>query len=158
MQTTPETLRAALTPICHTVATLDLAQPAAAEAKLAASVSPEAIAEVGAMLGAAFDAGWLCPKGGPEVFFGRLAKPSDATSGVSIDAVEMEGEALEHAHPKGEVSLCFARSGAPRFDGRAPGFVVLPPGSRHVPTVTGGRMLIVYFLPDGAMDWGRAPA
>ena len=27
------------------------------------------------------------------------------------------------------------------------------PGSRHVPEVAGGRMLIVYFLPDGAMEW-----
>lgn len=155
MQPTPETLIAALAPICRTVSTLDLAQTAQAEAQLAASVSPQAVAEIGAMLEAAFAAGWLCPKGGPGVFFGRVAKPSEATAGVSIDAVEMEGPALEHVHPKGEVSLCFARSGEPRFDGRAPGFVVLPPGSRHVPTVTGGRMLIVYFLPDGAMEWVR---
>lgn len=156
MQPTTESLIAALAPICRTVASLDLAQPAQAEAALRDAVAPEAIAEIGAMLSAAFDAGWLCPKGGPEVFFGRLAKPSPATGGASIDAVEMGGPALEHVHPKGEVSLCFARSGTPRFDGRGPGFVVLPPGSRHVPTVTGGRMLIVYFLPDGAMEWVRA--
>lgn len=155
MQPTPESLIAALTPLCRTVATLDLAQTEAAEAALTASVSAEAVDEIGRMLHAAFDAGWLCPRGGPGVFFGRLAKPSEATAGVSIDAVEMEGPALEHMHPKGEVSLCFARSGAPRFDGRGPGFVVLPPGSRHVPTVVGGRMLIVYFLPDGAMEWSR---
>ena len=74
---------------------------------------------------------------------------------MSIDVVEFEGPAAEHVHPQGEVSLCFVRSGAPRFDGRGPGFVVLPPGSRHVPTVEGGRMLIAYFLPDGAVEWIR---
>jgi hypothetical protein len=31
--------------------------------------------------------------------------------------------------------------------------VVFPPDSAHVPTVTGGRMLIVYFLPGGAVEW-----
>lgn len=154
METTRENLVAALTPICRTVASLDLSDPAGAERALEAAIAPEARAEIGRLLAAAFEAGWLCPRSGGEgVFFGRIAKPSESTFGQSIDAVEMEGPAAEHVHPKGEVSLCFARSGAPRFDGRAPGFVVLPPGSRHVPTVEGGRMLIVYFLPDGAVEW-----
>ncbi len=157
MEPTNENVLAALQPICRTVASLDLSRPAEAEAALAKSVAPEALQEIGALLSSAFEAGWLCPKsGGPGVFFGRVAKPSDQTAGVSIDAVEMEGPALEHLHPKGEVSLCFARSGDPRFEGRPAGFVVMPPGSRHVPTVTGGRMLIVYFLPDGAMEWTPA--
>lgn len=152
---TPEAVVAALAPICRTVAALDLEDAAAAEAALNASVSPESRAEIGSLLEAAFAEGWLAPKsGGPGVFFGRIAKASGATCGQSIDAVEMEGPALAHAHPQGEVSLCFARSGDPRFDGRPAGFVVLPPGSRHVPTVTGGRMLIVYFLPGGAIEWG----
>lgn len=157
MQPTPDEILAALAPICRKVATLDLTDPAQAEAALEAEVSTEALAEIGALLEAAFQAGWLCPKnGGAGVSFGRVAKATEATAFVSIDAVEMEGPALEHIHPKGEVSLCFARSGDPRFEGRPAGFVVMPPGSRHVPTVTGGRMLIVYFLPDGAMEWVTA--
>jgi hypothetical protein len=156
MEITAESLVAALSPICRTIATLDLSDPPAAERALEAAIAPEARAEIGRMLASAFDAGWLCPRsGGPGVFFGRLAKPSESTCLQSIDVVEMEGPAAEHVHPKGEVSLCFARSGDPRFDGREAGFVVLPPGSRHVPTVTGGRMLIVYFLPDGAVEWIR---
>ena len=144
----------ALTPICRQVAALDLADPAAAERALEAAIAPAARQEIGALLGSAFEAGWLCPRSGGEgVHFGRLARPSEANAGVSIDVVEMEGPAAEHRHPNGEVSLCFARSGAPLFDGRGPGFVVLPPGSQHVPTVEGGRMLIVYFLPEGAVDW-----
>jgi hypothetical protein len=58
-----------------------------------------------------------------------------------------------HKHPRGEVNLSFALEGAPRFDGQPEGWVVFPPGSEHVPTVTGGRMLIAYFLPGGAIEW-----
>lgn len=154
MDLTRQKLIDALTPICRQIATLDLADTAAAEQALEAAIDPAARQEIGALLGAAFEAGWLCPRSGGEgVFFGRLARPSEATFDQSIDVVEMEGPAAEHVHPAGEVSLCFARSGDPRFDGRGPGFVVLPPGSRHVPTVEGGRMLIVYFLPRGAVEW-----
>jgi hypothetical protein len=31
--------------------------------------------------------------------------------------------------------------------------VVEPPGSEHVPTVAGGRMLIVYLLPQGEIEF-----
>ena len=40
-----------------------------------------------------------------------------------------------------------------RFDGNAPGWVVYGRGSAHVPTVTGGEMLILYFLPGGAIEF-----
>ena len=33
------------------------------------------------------------------------------------------------------------------------GWVVESPGSEHVPTVEGGRMLIVYLLPEGAIEF-----
>ena len=52
-----------------------------------------------------------------------------------------------------EIDLCLALEGSPTFDGRPPGWLVLPPGSRHVPTVTGGDMAILYFLPDGAITF-----
>ena len=71
-------------------------------------------------------------------------------SGYSVDFVWMEGPAAGHTHTKGEINLGFAMSGKPLFDGRPPGWVVFPPGSHHIPTVTGGEMLLVYFLPGGA--------
>jgi hypothetical protein len=136
-----------LAPICRTIATLDLTQPEQAVAALQAAHSLDELRE--AVLAAD-----LTPKqAGPNVRFGRLAKASEATSGLSIDAVDMTGEAAEHTHPNGEVSLCFATEGDPRFMGFPEGWVVVPPGSRHTPTVTGGRMTILYFLPDGAMVW-----
>jgi len=104
-------------------------------------------------------AGWLCGRGEPDARFGRLAKPTPATSGHSIDVVSLRGAALEHAHPAGEITLAVAASDADdeaRFDGHGPGWVVLPAGSRHVPTVTSGRMILLYALPEGAIAWGAA--
>lgn len=137
-----------LAPLCRTIASLDLSEPDAAVATLN-SAHPDLSAIRAAVLAAD-----LTPKAaGPDVRFGRVAKPSEATHQLSIDAVDMRGAAAEHTHPNGEVSLCFATEGDPRFLGHAEGWVVVPPGSRHVPTVTGGRMTILYFLPDGAMVW-----
>lgn len=137
-----------LKPVCATIATLDLSDPEGAERSLEGSVDAEALERA---IRAATD---LTPRsGGPNVQFGRVAKPGPATHGLSIDAVEMEGEAAEHTHPNGEVSFCVALEGDPTFMGRPPGWVVVPPGSRHIPTVQGGRMRILYFLPDGAMIW-----
>ncbi len=138
-----------LVPLCQTIATLDLSAPQAAVAALNA-----AHPDLSAVRQAVLASDDLVPRqAGPNVRFGRVAKPGPATHGLSIDAVDMRGEAAEHTHPNGEVSLCFATEGDPRFLGHPEGWVVVPPGSRHVPTVTGGRMRILYFLPEGAMVW-----
>ncbi len=100
--------------------------------------------------------GSVCNRGEGEARFSRLAKPSKATHGLSVDVVALRGGALEHTHPKGEVTLGFAASaddGAARFDGHPPGWVFMPPGSKHVPTVEGEQMFLIYFLPDGAVTW-----
>ncbi len=55
--------------------------------------------------------------------------------------------------PCGEINLMFRWSGEPVFDGCEPGWAVFPPGSEHVPGVTGGEMLILYLLPGGAVEW-----
>ncbi len=101
--------------------------------------------------------GWLTPREAGGVRFGRIAKPSDDTSSFSIDAVDMDGAGPGHVHPNGEFDLSFALQGEPRFESAPEGWVVLPPGSWHVPTVTGGRMGILYFLPGGAIEFGPRP-
>jgi len=95
-------------------------------------------------------AGWLLPKEAGGVRFGRVAKDLD---GFSVDAVWSAGAGPRHRHPRGEIDLLFAVEGEPRFDGNAPGWAVYAPGSEHVPGVLGGTMLILYFLPGGAIDW-----
>ena len=143
----------ALAPLSAHIATLDLTQANAARASLDAL--PAALTEAAtAALLAAHEAGTLTPRdGGPGVRFGRIAKASPATSGNSLDAVDIAGAGVAHTHPKGEVSWCIPLEGAPVFEGVASGWAVLAAGSAHTPTVTGGRMLIVYWLPDGAVTW-----
>ena len=98
--------------------------------------------------------GWLCDREAGGIRFSRPVKPSPATGDLSVDAVVMDRIAgPRHAHPNGEINLCFAEEGDPRFCGHPEGWVVFPPGSVHVPRVDGGRMLILYFLPGGAIDF-----
>lgn len=100
--------------------------------------------------------GWLTPKrGGPKVTFGRLAKD---LGGYAVDVVLMEGQGMGHTHTQGEINLCLGWKGSPKFHEHPPGWVVFAPGSHHVPTVTGGEMLFVYFTPGGAVVWDPPPA
>ena len=101
------------------------------------------------------EARWLCERENEGVLYSRVLK--SAEGGLSIDAVHMSGAGMAHTHPGGEFDLCFAVSGSPRFDGRGEGWTVYAPGSWHVPTVEGGLMDILYFLPAGAMKFGPQP-
>lgn len=99
--------------------------------------------------------GRLCDHGEPQARFSRVAKSTPATHDLSVDVVSLEGAALRHTHPRGEVTLGFAAGGDPRFDGHPAGWVFMEPGSTHTPTVEGGRMHLLYFLPGGAVEWHR---
>ncbi len=98
--------------------------------------------------------GWLLPRSaGPNVKFGRIDKDM---GGYAVDAVLMENSAgMGHTHTRGEINMCFAWEGDPRFDGHEPGWVVFPPESHHVPTVTDGTMLFIYFTPGGEVVWDK---
>ncbi len=148
-----EALLDALLPLAKTISGLDLSDVANAQTQLEAAHPIGALSALGTQIRQARDDGWLTPKGGNGLFFGRVCKAGDATYGLSIDAVDMDGKGPVHTHPNGEVSLCFADAGTPAFMGQPEGWVIEPPGSRHVPTVTDGRMVILYFLPGGAMVW-----
>jgi len=106
-----------------------------------------------AALVAAVKDGVICDRGKEAIRYSRLAKPDATPHDHSVDFVWMTGPGINHKHPRGEINLCYAVEGDPRFDGHPEGWVVFPPGSVHVPTVTGGRMLIVYFLPGGSVEW-----
>lgn len=142
-------------PLIDAASGIDLTDPAAARDALKSRLDPESDAgrAVSAALVALLEEGKVADRGAPPVRFSRAAKATDETSGFSIDVVDMTGPGPLHRHPNGEVNWCIALEGAPTFDGEGPGWVVEPPGSEHVPTVEGGRMLIVYLLPEGAIEF-----
>jgi len=160
-QTGHQALIAALEAPLREAASVDLADPAAARSALRRAWAPEGPAgqALRAALVEALEAGTICDRGPPECRYSRLLKADGASGagtpghGFSVDLVCMTAPGPRHRHPRGEVNLCFALEGSPRFDGQPEGWVVFPPGSEHVPTVTGGRMLIAYFLPGGAIEW-----
>jgi len=146
-----------LAPISEFVKTLDAADPAACEKALNDKFPPDsnAVQQIATAARAALVAGTLCSRGEPGMQFSRVIKPELDAAGCSVDAVLMEESAgPPHTHPNGEFCLCIHESGTPTFEDRGDTWIVMPKGSRHVPTVKDGRMLILYWLPDGAVTWG----
>jgi len=143
-----------LAPLLDFARDLDLSDPAAAEAALEEAFpwQGDFVRGLHERLRAGVAEGTVCHKGEPPMRWSRLMRPDEESRDFSVDAVLMSGPGPRHAHPRGEIDLCLPVSGEPRFDGREPGWVVYGPGSRHVPTVTGGEMLIVYLLPGGAFE------
>ncbi|MDE2093808.1 MAG: DUF4863 family protein [Burkholderiales bacterium] len=105
---------------------------------------------------AGVSAGWLCNREGGGIRYGRVFKPADDLHGFSVDVVDMRDIAgPHHVHPNGEIDLVMPIEGDARFDGRPAGWVVMPPGSAHRPTVSRGRALVLYLLPQGAIEFTR---
>jgi hypothetical protein len=127
------------------------AADAAAQAERAVPFRGAAVEALRTAAVASIGSDWLLPKSNAGIRFGRVAKD---LHGFSVDAVLMAVPGPRHRHPNGEIDLCFATSGAPKFDGKPAGWVVYGKGSAHVPTVAGGEMLILYFLPGGAIEFG----
>ena len=98
--------------------------------------------------------GWLCDREGGGLRYGRIFKPADDLQGYSVDVVDMANVAgPHHVHPMGEIDLILPIDSGARFDGRPQGWLVCPPGSAHRPTVTGGRALVLYLLPQGRIEF-----
>jgi hypothetical protein len=101
-------------------------------------------------------AGWLCTREGGGVRYGRIFKPADDLHGYSVDVVDMQDLAgPHHSHPLGEIDLVMPVEGDACFDTRPAGWVVYPPGSAHQPTVSQGRALVLYLLPQGKIEFTR---
>ena len=58
-----------------------------------------------------------------------------------------------HRHPKGEIDMIMPLSGEAKFDGVSQGWLVYGPNSDHSPTVTDGEAIVLYLLPDGAIEF-----
>jgi Domain of unknown function (DUF4863) len=98
--------------------------------------------------------GWLCNREGGGIRYGRVFKPAPDLHGFSVDVVDMQNLAgPHHSHPNGEIDLVMPLEGDALFDGHAAGWVVYGPGTAHRPTVSNGRALVLYLLPNGAIDF-----
>ncbi len=102
-------------------------------------------------------AGWLCQREAGGIRYGRVFKPETALHSFSVDVVDMaEVAGPHHTHPNGEIDLIMPLDANARFDDHGAGWRVYGPGSAHTPTVTGGRALVLYLLPSGAIEFTRA--
>lgn len=153
---TPDVFTELIAPIAHRAAGRPLDD--ALEADLNRAVPPDSAAfrDVFSACRDAIAAGWMCNREAGGIRYGRVVKPGPAMHGFSVDVVEMDNLAgPHHRHPNGEIDLIMPLSPDAKFDGRGAGFLVYGPGSAHSPTVTGGKALVLYLLPEGAIEFTK---
>jgi hypothetical protein len=103
---------------------------------------------------AAIAAGWMCTQGNAQRRFGRVFEPDAALDGFSVDVVDITDlVGNHHVHPTGEIDMIMPVTAAAKFDGHGRGWLVYEPGSGHRPTVSDGRSLVLYLLPQGRIEW-----
>lgn len=101
--------------------------------------------------------GWLCSREHGGIRYGRVVSPTEEMGGFSVDVVEMNNVVgPHHSHPNGEIDLVMPFDDAAEFDGVKKGWKVYGPGSSHNPTVSGGKALVLYLLPEGAIEFTRS--
>lgn len=146
----------ALAPVLARLKTLDLSDPAAARETLQREfpLTGPLGSTLRALTQEGLTQGWLCGKEAGPSRFSRVAKP-EAAQGHSIDAVMLWGDGPWHKHTNGEVNCMLTLEGEPKFCGHPEGWAVFAPGSQHVPSVSGGKMMIFYMLPGGAVEWKK---
>ncbi len=154
MTVTAETFGDVIAPQLAWLDGRDVTPELAAELDAAFAADAPAVAAIEAACKTGLDEGWLGANGKPRRRWGRILEPSPATHGFSVDVVAMNDAAgPHHVHPNGEILLVLPVDPEARFDGYGKGWLVYPPGSGHVPTVTGGRAIVLYLLPDGAITF-----
>ncbi len=101
-------------------------------------------------------AGEMCQFEGGGIKYGRVIKPTPELQGCSIDLVEMSNiKGPHHRHPMGEIDMIMPQDAGAQFDNRGAGWLVYGPDSSHSPTVTHGKALVLYLLPEGAIEFTR---
>lgn len=104
----------------------------------------------------AIAAGWMCNREAGGIKFGRVIKPDPKLHGFSVDVVDMNDvRGPHHRHPNGEIDMVMPLTPDAKFDGHGAGWVVYGPDSAHFPTVRDGRALVLYLLPQGAIEFTK---
>ena len=117
-------------------------------------------AELVALLEAGIDEGWACYAEitGPDYIRGRIAEPSAETRGFSVESAKLKDVVGNyHCHPRGEINMIAPVDATGKFCGHGAGWKVFAPGSRHYPTVTGGAVKFLFFLPNGEIEYMPPP-
>lgn len=150
----------------------DLLQPVVAEiagaewnAELAARLNARFPAEgalfqkIEATCAEGIESGWMGLQGEEVRKGARVIEPGPETGGMSVDVVQLvDFTGPHHRHPGGEVCAVMTEAPEGRFDGNPQGWAVYPAGSDHWPAGTGGRVRILFFLPDGAIEYTEETA
>lgn len=98
--------------------------------------------------------GWLLQREHGGIKFGRPVKPGNEAGRFSVDVVRMHDvKGPHHVHTTGEIGAIMPIEGRAEFDGMPEGWYVYPPGSDHHPTVAGGDAYVLYFLPEGQIEF-----
>ena len=101
-------------------------------------------------------AGAMCQHEAGGIKYGRVIKPTPELAGYSVDLVEMHDvKGPHHRHPLGEIDLIMPIDNNAKFDNRGAGWLVYGPDSSHSPTVTEGKALVLYLLPNGEIEFTR---
>jgi hypothetical protein len=154
---TPAELRELIEPVTRRIARRPLDASLEAELNRDFPASSETVRAIARTCLAGIAEGWLCTQGGGKRRFGRVFEPDDALAGFSVDVVDITDlVGNHHVHPTGEIDLIMPVDAAAKFDGRGAGWLVYEPASGHRPTVTEGRAVILYLLPQGRIEWTAA--
>jgi 2-hydroxylaminobenzoate mutase len=122
--------------------------------------STPAYAELLTLLRTGIAEGWACYAeiDGPDYRRGRIAKPSSETHGFSVESGMLKDVLGNyHRHPRGEINMIGPVDETGRFCGHGAGWKVFEPDSRHYPTVTGGKVTMLFFLPNGEIEYMEPP-
>ena len=105
---------------------------------------------------AGVEAGWMCDREAGGIRYGRVVKPGPELHGFSVDVVryaDLKGP--HHRHPNGEIDMIMPLSPTAQFDGHGAGWLVYGPDTSHYPTISGGEAMVLYLLPDGAIEFTK---
>jgi len=106
---------------------------------------------------AAVAEGWMCNREAGGIRYGRVIKPDLELGSYSVDVVEMTNLAgPHHRHPNGEIDLIMPLTPGATFDGHPAGWLVYGPDTSHSPTVAQGGALVLYLLPQGAIEFSKS--
>ncbi len=146
-----------VTSVAESIAGKPLGAELQAELEASFPAAGETFESLAALCREGVSEGWLCNREQGGIKFGRIIKPGPESHGFSVDVVAM-GECVgpHHRHPNGEIDMIIPENDGAQFDGHGRGWLVYGPDSAHSPTVSGGRALILYLLPEGAIEFTPA--